>query len=144
MRSSDFRSAPTWIAGRLGLKVATVQAALDRLKRLGVVRQDRSGWLSTAKPRFRTSDDITNSSIQRAHHQYLDKAREALDKLPVTQRDFTSLMLTLAPEQLPRAKEMIRKFQDDFMAELEPSPRPEVFQLCIQLFPLTSIAEKKA
>ncbi len=141
MRTKGFCSDLKWIGDRLGLSATTVERALLRLKRLGMVHENEEQILVRSKKRFRTSDDITNSSVQRAHHQYLEKAKEALVPLPVDSRDLTSLMLTFHPDQLPRAKEMIRKFQDDFSASFEKTPQPEVYQLCIQLFPLTQPAK---
>lgn len=137
MRSKGFKNEVNWIANRLNLSPTITRTALERLKRLELVHDDGQGNLKRSKTRYRTSDDVANASVRRAHSEYLDRARNALDTLPVEERDFTSLMLTLSPEQLPRAKEMIRKFQDDLAAELEASPQPEVYQLCIQLFPLT-------
>ena len=137
MRSKGFKSNVNWIANRLNLSLNVTKTALERLKRLDLVQEDQQGKLTRSKTRYRTSDDVANTSVRRAHSEYLNRAQNALDTLPVDQRDFTSLMLTLSPHQLPRAKEMIRKFQDDLAAELEASPRPEVYQLCIQLFPLT-------
>lgn len=137
MRSKGFKSDINWIANRLNLSPTITKTAIDRLKRLELIREDERGNLTRSKTRYRTSDDVANASVRLAHSQYLDRARNALDTLSVNQRDFTSLMLTLSPQQLPRAKEIIRKFQDDLAAELEATPQPEVYQLCVQLFPLT-------
>jgi len=138
MRTVGFKNDPDWIAQRLNMSSKNVIAALNRMKRLGMVHEDQAGLLSRQKARYRTSDDIANDSVAHAHSQYLNKALEALER-PVHQRDFTSIMLSIRPDQLPRAKEMIRKFQDDLSAELEVGPQTEVFQMCIQVFPLTQI-----
>jgi len=139
MRTKGFKSDVKWIANRLALSPIIVKTALERLKRLELIQEDRKGNLARSKTSYRTSDDIANSSVRRAHSQYLDRARNALDTVSVEKRDFTSVMLTLSPHQLPRAKEIIRKFQDELAAELESAPQSEAFQLCVQLFPLTQI-----
>lgn len=141
MRSTGFKNNIDWISKRLKITSKNVKGALDRMKRLKIISQDQYGQLSRQKARYRTSDDIANQSVSQAHVQYLNKALEAID-LPVELRDFTSLMMSIRPDQLPRAKEMIRQFQDNLSAELEVKPQTEVFQLCIQLFPLTKIEEK--
>ena len=46
-------------------------------------------------------------------------------------------MFPLSPNDLPKAKQMIRKFQDDMAAEFSKNSKKEVYQICIQLFPLT-------
>lgn len=137
MTCKDFKSDRSWISNRLGITKATLNAAIERLKRIGAIKESTKGWLTCSEPQYRTSDDIASASIKKAHQQYLEKARNALDNLPPEERDFTSLMLSFSPEQMVRAKERIRQFQDDFCAEFEATPQPEVYQLCVQLFPLT-------
>lgn len=139
MRTRDFKSDIAWIAERLGLSLTVVKTAIERLMRLDIIHQDHSGTMIRSKMRYRTSDDVSNASVRLAHNDYLENARKALDTLPVEERDFSSLMLTFSPEQLPRAKEIIRKFQDDFAAEMEAGASSEVYQLYIQLFPLTQV-----
>lgn len=137
VRTRDFRSEPAWIAARLGLPVSTVTTALERLLRLGLLEKGPRGKLSRGEARYRTSDDVSSASIRAAHAQYLNHALGALERLPVEARDFTSLMLPMDPARLARAKEMIRQFQDEFSTEVEAGGGSEVFQLCIQLFPLS-------
>ncbi|MGE0631140.1 MAG: TIGR02147 family protein [Pseudobdellovibrionaceae bacterium] len=137
MRTAGFKNDPQWLAKRLGVPVSVVEGALERLKRLGLIQESKSGKLTRTKNAYRTSDDVANISVRRAHGQYLDKAREALETMPVENRDFTSLMFTCRPEQLARAKEMIRKFQDKLADEIEADDNTEVYQMCIQVFPLT-------
>ncbi len=143
MRTKDFKSDSGWISKRLGLTSSLVRKAISRLVRLGLVDKTQNGNWKRSKIRYRTSDDKANASVRRAHFQYLDNAKEALQNLNVDQRDFTSLMMTLSPEQLPLAKVRIRKFQGELSKELEQKLGPEVFQLCIQLFPLTKITGAK-
>jgi uncharacterized protein (TIGR02147 family) len=137
MRTSKFKSNASWVGRRLGLSSSVVQSAIGRLIRVNLIHVTKTGEWKRSKTRYRTSDDVAKLSVQRAHFQYLDQAREALGKFSVKERDFTSLMMALSPEQIPIAKEKIRKFQDELSKELESKPQAEVYQLCIQLFPLT-------
>ena len=139
MRTKGFKSKSTWIARRLGISTATTTGAIERLKRLGLISEDETGKLLRTTSQIRTSDDVSNSSIRRAHSQYLDQARTALETLPVQERDFTALLLTMSPSQMTRAKELIRAFQDKLAEEFEAEPQTEVFQLCMQIFPVTKI-----
>lgn len=135
--TEDFRSEPSWIAKRLNLSISTVETALDRLVRLEVLSRNENGDLQKSEIKYRTTDDISNISVKKAHKQYLEKAQDILNTLPVNERDFTSLMFPLNAEDLPRAKEMIRKFQDDLAAEFSTKGKKDVYQICMQLFPLT-------
>lgn len=141
--AADFQSNSKWIAARLNLSEVTVKNALERLKRLEMISEDEHKNLKKTGIKYRTTDDIANISVKKAHKQYLEKAQEALDTLTVDERDFTSLMFPLSPKNLPKAKEMIRKFQDDLAAEFASETQSEVFQICIQLFPLTKKLNNK-
>lgn len=133
-----FRSDPAWIAVRLGVSQSMVESALERLKRLEMVKEDGRGRLSRAKPRYRTTDDIANLSLRKSHHQTLDLAKEALDSEPIDRRDFTWLTFPISARKLPVAKAMIRKFQDEILASFEgDADCDEVYRLAIQLFSLT-------
>jgi len=143
MRTRDFRSDVAWIAERFGLNQAMIRTALERLKRLDIVQEDENGKLTRSPLGHCTPDDVSNASIRLAHFEALDKARHALETLPVKDRDFTVTMLTMSPSQLPRVKEMIRKFQDELAAEIEAIPESEVYQLCIQLYPLTRVRNEE-
>jgi hypothetical protein len=45
--------------------------------------------------------------------------------------------LLLDPRLLPKAKTLIRQFQDDLADLVTSSPGTEVFRLCVQMIPLT-------
>jgi uncharacterized protein (TIGR02147 family) len=133
-----FRNDPAWIGSRLGLPVSKVEAALERLMRLGMVVKKPDGSLVRATPNYRTTDDVANVSLRKSHHQTLELAREALESEPVDRRDFTWLTFPLDSTKLPIAKSMIRRFQDELLAELGRHPEcDEVYRLGIQLFSLT-------
>ncbi|MCM2276927.1 MAG: TIGR02147 family protein [Oligoflexia bacterium] len=143
MRTRDFKSVPGWIANRLGISVREAEAALERLERLEMIRRGSNGkWVRT-RSRFRTTDDVLDLSLQKAHRQDLELAAEALATVPVELRDFSSITMPAHPRLLPRAKELIRKCQNDLSALLESEPGTEVYQLYVQLFPLTKVQLKE-
>ena len=137
MRLPDFRGEADWIARRLGLTPAVARASLERLERLGMIALREDGAYFAGPEIYRTTDDVPSSAVRAAHAQYLANARAALEELSPSERDFTSLMLPFDRASLPRAKELIRKFQDDFLAEFEPPAGRDAFQLCVQFFPMT-------
>jgi uncharacterized protein (TIGR02147 family) len=135
-----FQNDSAWIAGRLGLPVSTIQAALERLNRLEMIQEDAQGKLTRVAPRYRTTDDVANLSLRKSHHQTLDLAKESLDRDSVDIRDFTWLVLPMDTRKLTEAKTLIRKFQDDLLETLGQNARPdEVYRLGIQLFPMTRV-----
>jgi uncharacterized protein (TIGR02147 family) len=139
LKTKDFKNDPTWIAARLALPVATVEQALDRLKRLEIVSEDARGKLTRAAPRYRTTDDLANLSLRKAHFNNLELARKSLETDSVSERDFSSLTLAFRSDRLAEAKSYIRKFQDEFDAKFEGEEKAhdEVYRLTVGLFPLT-------
>lgn len=144
-----FRNDPVWIADRLGLSVTVVTDALERLKRLEMVRETVDGSLERVNPRFRTTDDIANESLRRSHHQNLELARESLEGDPLSARDFTWLTLPVDMRRMPQAKELIRKFQDEFLEAMRDGLNAEggtrfdqVYRMAVQFFPLTKTDPK--
>lgn len=136
-----FKSDPLWIAGRLGLPKSKINSAIDLLKRSGLLIQLPNGNLKRTHSRLRTSDNIRNLAIQKAHRLDLELIDRSLN-LPVNTRDLTSVTMTIDPEMLPRLREIIRKFEDELTEEAESVRGKEVYRLAIHLFPLTKVDSK--
>ena len=140
MKTRDFSSSSTWIGERLGLSVPQVEQALERLIRLELVERTEDGRLKRSPSRFRTTDDVVNLSVRKALFEGLDLARSALETESLERRDFTSLTLAFPSARMNEAKEMIRKFQDDFDERFESGSADEtdeVYRLSVGLYPLT-------
>lgn len=138
----EFKNNPTQLAARIGARLglprSAVTSAIERLKRLEMIQEDAHGRLSRTQTRFRTSDDVANASLRKSHHQTLELAGASLENDPIDRRDFTWLTFPIDTRKLPLAKTLIRKFQDDLLAALEPEADcDEVYRMAIQLFPLT-------
>ncbi len=117
--------------------------ALEKMIRTGLINETTGGRLRRSAPKYKTTDDVLNIALRKAHAHNLVMARESLEKIETPLRDFSSITLAMSPEKLPRAKEMIRKFQDDLADLVETGDRTEVYKMCIQLFPLTILKESK-
>ena len=136
---TGFRSNSGWIAARLGISKQKAEEAIERLLRVGLLVKDSKGRLGRTHARLKTSDNVTNLAVQRSHRESLGLAVDALDRLPVHQRDLTSCTFALDPAQLARLGQMVRVFQDEIMAEATTTAPKEVFRMAIQIFPLSKI-----
>jgi transcriptional regulator with XRE-family HTH domain len=126
---------PTWFAQQLNLPLKTTQNAIDRLLRLGMLVYEKKKYVRTSA-HLQTSDDILNLSIQKSNVEDLERVRELLGQLPVTERDLTSLTMLLDPKKMPEFKRWIRKAQDQFAAKFETTQSISPFRLTVSLFPL--------
>jgi uncharacterized protein (TIGR02147 family) len=142
METKDFKSSLPWIAQRLRIGQTAAQSAIDRLKRLGFVLEDTKGKLHLTGGALTTSDGIASSAIRKNHSQVLDIAKEVLCIVPVEKRDFTSITMAIDPSKLPQAKELIREFRDKLSAFMEAGTKREVYNLSMQLIPLTHEGKK--
>ncbi len=136
MRTDDFVSDEKWIAQRLNLEVAHVQESLNRLIRLNLVKRT-NGQLTRTTTSVTTTTDVPSKAIRTAHSQCILQALTALEKIPVDQRDITSVTFTSTPEKIPLLKELVRNFRRQVAELTEDGPRSEVFNLNIQFVPVT-------
>ncbi|MNL56718.1 hypothetical protein D3C87_1802300 [compost metagenome] len=81
--------------------------------------------------------DIPSSAIREFHSQHLKKASEVLQTAPVEKRDFTTMTIPVNVKHLKKAKKYIADFQDRMALLLSEGDTTEVYDLTIQLFPLT-------
>ena len=145
IETKGFKSNNEWIARRLAISLGDVENTIERLKRLEMVSETKSGGLKRAATRYRTSDDVANLSLRKSHHQNLELAQKSLEDVPVDLRDFTWMTLPIDLEKMPQAKEMIRKFRDEFYTLMSREAAPtEVYRICVQLFPLTDVKNIKS
>lgn len=136
MEVPDFRDEPAWIGRRLGIAPQLATAALARLERLQLIRHNGSRWVLT-KRNLATPDDITSAALRHSHRQSLVQALAALDEVPVEWRDISSITFTVAKNKIPKAKKMIRDFRRSFAEAMERGTSEEVYNLCVQLVPVT-------
>jgi Mn-dependent DtxR family transcriptional regulator len=133
----DFDGRPDAIAARLGISVTEAQQATTRLIRLNLLKAESDGKLSVTGIQLRTATDVADRSVRKGHHQSFELAAQSLDQDPVDIRDFSGITMAIDPALLPQAKEMIKNFRRSLCEFLEKSDKREVYQLSIQLFPLS-------
>jgi uncharacterized protein (TIGR02147 family) len=137
VKTIDAKNDGPWMAERLAISETRVAGAIDRLTRLGLLEKDREGkWVRTYA-RINTPDDVLNVSVQKSHLADMDLARESILRDPLDRRDFSSMTMALSPSLLPRAKEILRKAQDEITALAAEAPATEVYRLTNYLFPLS-------
>lgn len=139
-----FKPDPRWISKRLGITVTEVKIAVERLQRVGLLKVDRDVWIDTTPDGHATNiqGDLTSVASRKLQRQVLEKSIRALDELPTSVRNHTSMTMAINPEDIPEAKERIATFRRDLCAFLERNKKPsEVYQLAVSFYPLTQVEE---
>jgi uncharacterized protein (TIGR02147 family) len=144
IETKDFKPKVEWISKRLNISVTEVKLALDRLERLGLIECNaKKTKISLTGGPLITSDDISNQAVKRSHYEDLKFAEGVLDNVSVVDRDFTAVTIAVDSKKLPKAKKMIREFQDRLSQFLESGEKDEVYKMTFYLYPLTNIEEKE-
>ncbi len=142
LETEKAKDDPSWIAKRLGIKTQEARTALERLERLEMLERDNKDKLKPTGTSFCTTDGISNTAIRKSHSQSLDLAKRSLDEDDVSIRNFSNMTMAIDPQKLPTAKKMINQFQNTLCAFLESGEKKEVYNISVQLFPITKIKEK--
>jgi uncharacterized protein (TIGR02147 family) len=135
---ADFQSDVLWITERLAfrLPVQTVEVAVQRLQRLGLLKTEKGRWIKTQE-RLTTPKDFASESIREHHRQVLTNGTKALTEQSIDERVFNSCAMTVKSSKLPEAKELIRKFRSEMAQLMECNEGDETYQLTVGFFKLT-------
>ena len=142
MDTRGFKSDLAWIARRLGISKTRAESALQRLVDTGLVEHHESSWKKTNTD-VRTTEDVVSTALQRSHKEAMQMGTEKLESVPVKLRDFSSTTIAVNLEKLTEAKALIRTFRRKISELLEDGESSEVFQLSVQLYPLTEPEAEK-
>lgn len=117
---------------------AQARQAIHLLLDTGMIRVDGDGCYRPTDSLVSTGEGFSSLNVANFQRAFLDLAREGLDRHPSEERDYSTLSLPLAKDDLPRARLAIAKLRSFLMALSEKSAKPQrVYQFNFQAFPLT-------
>jgi uncharacterized protein (TIGR02147 family) len=136
--------------GKLGaLMVPPISAeqareSVELLVSLGLAEMGEDGFYKIPDSFISTGENWKAAMIQSFQKEMIEHSARAVDTLPRSARDVSSLTLPLAESILPAMKERVREFRQELLlmardCEVEDS----VFQVIIQLYPLARLRRKK-
>lgn len=139
-----FQSNPVWIAERLGISETVAKDAIQRLLKLELLEESKSGKLKKSSGYLKTPSDIPSRSFRNHHAQLLKKAEEALETQTVTQRDFSAVTFSMNTEDMHWAKTELKKFRAELTHRLSASKdKDRLYQLTLELFALDQVKKEK-
>jgi transcriptional regulator with XRE-family HTH domain len=139
LEASDFIYDLEWIARRLRVDVTETRKIILRLKRLNLVTEDSNHELKRTYTRLNTSEDVESAALKFHHQKDLETISKSLSKLSVKQRDFSSLTFLFKLEDIDKAKEILRRAQDEIEALSPGDPKRHVFKVSTYLYPVTDL-----
>jgi uncharacterized protein (TIGR02147 family) len=141
-RLEDFRPDVKWIAEHLGISFGESLAAVERLKRCGLLVDDAMGnWKAQSNTTIRHK--FSNAAFRQMQKQILLQAIAAMENIPLEKRDQSSITMCIDSSRLPAAKEKLKAFRRDLMEFLENGPKKDaVYQLSLSLFPVAQTSSQ--
>jgi len=123
-------------------ELADVERALDLLRGLGLATLDENGRWILAQKHIRTGPQWREKTVFQFQMHTMRLAMEALERIPQRRRDLSTLTLTLAEKDFPILRERVAELRRDLVRLAEESdPADAVFQVNVQVFPLTASSE---
>ena len=136
----SFRDDPIWISRSLlpGITPDEAAHALRVLLDLNLLRRSEDGKLQQSEALVSTGTEAKGVHIPRYHRVMMERASAAIDLVPASDRDISSLTLCLGSTGLRKLKERIARFRKEILelSVLETAPS-QVIQVNFQLFPLS-------
>lgn len=136
MSTKDFQSSPEWIAERLGIPLDLVSPSLERLERIGLIK-NLNGKYVKQPGSLTTTEDIPSQFLMMSHQDSLRHIIHHLPNVAVEKRDVSSITLAIDDRKVQEAKTLIRQFRRRLAAMLTKGKNNQVYTLNIQLFPLS-------
>jgi len=138
LETDDFEFDLDWISKRLGISKLRVEQVIDHLVGLKLIEKNNQ-TITKNFSSLKTSEDIQSQAIQKSHEETVHMAIEKLKELEPIWRDFSSITMTMDPDQIPEAKKLIREFRKKFSLLMESGKKKEVYRLQLMFYPLTQI-----
>lgn len=137
-QTEDFKSDPDWIAMRLGLEAKEVEDMIETLLSVGLLKTEAGRLLSSHAQLTTVRERESSQSLRNLHEGVLSRASHSLKKDAAPLRAHYAMTMAIDPGKLELARQRIREFMENLSDELATSSRTEVFQLGVQLFPLST------
>jgi plasmid maintenance system antidote protein VapI len=130
------------ISAFLSVDRGTLVAAVEKLQSFGILFLE-GPQIYWGGLHLTTTDDIPSEKIREFHRNALKQATDDL-ALPVTEREYTSVIFAGSHARLSEAKSHIRTFRDTLSDSMRDSRPDSVYQLTIQLRPVSRVLSKRS
>lgn len=138
---SGFKAEPKWISRKLSISVEEAKSAIERLLRMGLLIKENNSYIKSAKQLTNQSLVSTSAAHKQLQRQVIEKSLLAIDECMPEEKDITSMTMAIDESNLEKARQLIRKFRREMCALLEDGDQTRVFNLGIQLYPISKKQE---
>ncbi len=126
------------------IKPSEAKKAVELLEGLELIRKDENQEYILTARFLTTGEEWQSIAIRNYHDEVLQLAREALDKIPKDERDFSTLTVSLSKEGFDKIRQGLKQFRSQVFDTVEKDQNVDkVYQLNLQFFPISRQQEKK-
>jgi len=143
IETAGFKNDIVWMTKRLNLSTQRCEQVLQTLISVGLVKENNDGTLQLVEKMLSSSDGVSSLALRLAHQRELGLAQQSLKIHNVTERDFSSLTISANRNQLQKAQKLTRQYLTELMELMQHGERDDVFQISVQIFPLTTPNKSK-
>ena len=112
--------------------------AVDLLIRIGMLYKKADGTYVQSSPHLTTKSEVMAESVRNVNRQFTELALYAIDNVPATQRDISSMTIGLSEDEFRLVKSEIQYFKDRIKSILAMPGKPDrVYNLNVQFFPIS-------
>jgi uncharacterized protein (TIGR02147 family) len=133
----NFTASKEEISARLGITEMRAEVVLDNLLICNLINKNEEGAFQKTHEKVRTTEDVTMKALHDSHIETLEMGKNKLEEIDVELRDYSAMTIAMDVEKLPEVKTIIREFRQKMSALLRDGKKTDVYQLAIQLYPLT-------
>ena len=141
----DFQADPEWIAANLRptISVKDARRALDSLLSMQLLVEE-DGATRPAEASVVTPHEVTGLAVHNYHQGMLQRASESIDGFDPEERHLGAVTVAVPESLVARLKEEVAAFQERLLNLCDNADEPAdvVYQMNLQLFPLSSHREK--
>ncbi len=137
---SDFQEEPKWIARTLcpPISVRDAERAVSVLVELGLLIRNGDGRLVQANGLVQSPEGPLGHQLVAYHRSMMERAADALDRIPREDREIASLTLCVSEEQMRAIKARLEHFREELLQEYTAGDDARrVVQINFQMFPLS-------
>ena len=119
------------------------KSSIELLERLNFIKKNKNGIYEHTDTTITTGDDFHSIAVKTFQQDTIKLAQKSLKEESRNLRDISTVSLTLSATEFDRIKDITAEYKKAVLKTLEDCEKPDrVYQLNIQLFPLTPVDEK--
>lgn len=124
------------------IKASEAKKAIDLLGKLQLIRKNEDGFYEVTSRFMTTGESWHSIAIRQYQEEMLVLAKDALEKIPRDERDFSTMTISLSQDGFNKVREGLKQFRHQIFEIVEKENHVDcAYQLNFQVFPVSKKRE---